>query len=84
MPVPKAWKSVVGNPAKETLLQAYFGELQSMTGYGAELAKAYALKSCQIGKKLVSDGVAFSDQDVNTVLLTGFFHAYGPINDYLK
>jgi hypothetical protein len=27
--------------------------------------------------------VAFNENDVNTVLLTGFFHAYGPINNYL-
>jgi hypothetical protein len=27
--------------------------------------------------------VAFNEKDVNTVLLTGFFHAYGPINNYL-
>jgi hypothetical protein len=31
----------------------------------------------------VNDGVANNEKDVNTVLLTGFFHAYGPINDYL-
>jgi len=47
------------------------------------LAKAYHKKSIEIGKKLVSDKVAHNDNDVNTVLLTGFFHAYGPINNYL-
>ena len=51
---------------------------KSLSGPGAELTKAYALRSKDIGKKLVSDGVAYSEQDVNTVLLTGFFHAYGP------
>jgi hypothetical protein len=30
----------------------------------------------------VSDGVARNADDVNQVLLTGFFHAYGPINAY--
>ena len=83
LPVPPAWKSVVGNILKESILQSYFSELKTLGGSGAELAKAYALKSCAIGRKLVSDGVAFSGKDVNTVLLTGFFHAYGPINNYL-
>ena len=83
MPSAPAWKSVVGNILKESILQSYFTELKNLDGQGAELAKAYALKSCAIGRKLVSDGVAFSEKDVNTVLLTGFFHAYGPINNYL-
>jgi 3-hydroxyacyl-CoA dehydrogenase len=82
-PAAPAWKSVVGNPSKESILQSYFTELKSRQGLGAELAKAYTIKSCAIGRKLVSDGVAFSEKDVNTVLLTGFFHAYGPINNYL-
>jgi hypothetical protein len=49
---------------------------------GAELALAYGARSREIGLKLVSDGVAKSADDVNQVLLTGFFHAYGPINAY--
>jgi len=83
LPAPPAWKSVVGNILKESILAKYFTELKSKTSPGAELAKAYHLKSCAIGKKLVSDNVAFGEKDVNTVLLTGFFHAYGPINNYL-
>lgn len=78
------WKAAVGNPNKEELFRAYFGELKDMHSLGAKLAKAYALKSKEIGQKLVANQVAFSEQDVNTVLLTGFFHAYGPINDYLN
>jgi 3-hydroxyacyl-CoA dehydrogenase len=83
MPTAPAWKAVVGNGLKEVVLSKYFGEVKNTLGFGAELTKRYALKSCSIGKKLVSDGVAFNDKDVNTVLLTGFFHAYGPINNYL-
>jgi 3-hydroxyacyl-CoA dehydrogenase len=83
LPAAPAWKAVVGNPAKEEILRSYFGELKKADGFGAKLAREYAVKSCEIGKKLVSGGVAFSDKDVNTVLLTGFFHAYGPINNYL-
>jgi 3-hydroxyacyl-CoA dehydrogenase len=77
------WKAVVGNPKKEEIFKTYFAELASMNTMGANLAKKYALWSKTIGQKLVLDNVAFSEKDVNTVLLTGFFHAYGPINDYL-
>ena len=83
MPIPPPWKSVVNNPGKDEIFKTHFGELKSMNSPGAELTKAYAKRSCAIGKQLVTSGVAFSEKDVNTVLLTGFFHAYGPINDYL-
>ena len=83
MPAPPAWKAVVGNKAKDDILKPYFAQLKVASVPGAGLAKAYAKKSKEIGKHLVSSGVAFNDADVNTVLLTGFFHAYGPINDYL-
>lgn len=55
-----------------------------MDTVGAQLAKVCHNRSAQIGKQLVNSGVANSDEDVNTVLLTGFYHAYGPINNYLQ
>jgi hypothetical protein len=78
------WKSAVGNPNKEELFKKYFAEIKGMDTLGAKLARDYAVRSKAIGLKLVSDHVAYSEKDVNTVLLTGFFHAYGPINDYLN
>jgi len=84
MPEVQPWKTIINNPAKEEILKAYFTEVKNATSPGAELTKAYALKSREIGIQLVTSKVAFSEKDVNTVLLTGFFHAYGPVNDYLK
>jgi len=77
------WKSVAFSAKKESLLQAIFDEVKEMNTLGAELAVKYAKRSKEIGLKLVADKVAFAEKDVNTVLLTGFFHAYGPINNYL-
>ena len=71
------------NKAKDEVLKTYFAEVKTAPGLGAGLTREYAKKSKDIGKHLVACGVAFSDADVNTVLLTGFFHAYGPINEYL-
>jgi 3-hydroxyacyl-CoA dehydrogenase len=76
------WKSVIQLPDRAKALEAYFGELKTMKTLGAELARAYGRKSKEIGLGLVRDGVAARDEDVNTVLLTGFYHAYGPINAY--
>lgn len=78
------WKSLVGSSEKDEILKKYYSELKSMDTLGAKLAVAYAKRSKEIGQNLVKDKVAFNEKDVNTVLLTGFFHAYGPINDYIN
>ena len=77
------WKTLVRVVEKDKILEPAFKALQVAAANGAGLAVAYALNSRAIARKLVSDGVAHSEKDVNTVLLTGFFHAYGPINEYL-
>ena len=78
------WKKVNFSKKKADMLQTYFDELNGMKTMGAELAKAYNQRSNEIGKGLVKAGVGHNEDDVNTVMLTGFFHAYGPINNYLK
>ncbi len=81
----KPWKVVnFSRGAKDGILAGYFGELSNMSTLGAELSKKYNTRSIEIGKYLVSSGVANNNEDVNTVMLTGFYHAYGPINEYLK
>jgi 3-hydroxyacyl-CoA dehydrogenase len=77
------WKDFIGNPDKDEALGKYFNDLKKMDTLGAKLSIAYLKRSKEIGLKLVSDKVAYKNEDVNTVLMTGFFHAYGPINDYI-
>jgi 3-hydroxyacyl-CoA dehydrogenase len=84
-PLPESafpWKTLISEPDKTELLAAYFKELNAMDTLGADLAKRYGKRSKEIGLKLVADHVAHSEEDVNTVLLTGFYHVYGPINEY--
>ncbi|MEZ5197868.1 MAG: 3-hydroxyacyl-CoA dehydrogenase family protein [Bacteroidales bacterium] len=81
----KPWKVVnFSRGAKDGILENYFKELGSMDTMGAKLAKTYNTRSNEIGNYLVSSEVANNADDVNTVMLTGFYHAYGPINEYLK
>ena len=80
----KPWKAVVGNKEKENILTNYFSELKAMDTLGSKLTKDFVLNSKNIGLKLVADGVTDKEEHVNTVMLTGFFHAYGPINNYFK
>ncbi len=81
----KPWKAVnFSRGKKEAMLEAIFTEINTMETLGAKLAKKYNTRSNEIGDYLVSGNVAFNTDDVNTVMMTGFFHAYGPVNDYLK
>lgn len=76
------WKVAIRKKNKEELFTAFFANMKQMDSLGAELALKYGARSNAIGEKLVSDGVAAHANDVNTVMLTGFFHAFGPVNNY--
>jgi hypothetical protein len=78
------WKNVVKLKNKEEALGRFFKDLQSGKSLGANLAIRYAKKSLEIGNALVSNQVALNHDDVNTVLCTGFFHAYGPVNTFFN
>jgi 3-hydroxyacyl-CoA dehydrogenase len=77
-----SWKAAVRVKDKDATFGKIFGDMKNMDTPGAKLAVEYGKRSNAIGRKLVADKVAYKESDVNTVLLTGFFHAYGPVNDY--
>ncbi len=79
----KPWKAVVNAKNKEEVLSKYFNDLKLSEYMGAKLAVEYLKRSKEIGLRLVADKVASNEEDVNTVMLTGFFHAFGPINNYV-
>lgn len=84
LPMPVVWKSVNFSPDKQAQLDQFFDQLADMDTEGSKLAMAYGATSKRIGELLVESGVAHSAEDVNKVLMTGFYHAYGPINNYFK
>jgi hypothetical protein len=67
---------------KGKVLEGHFAALRAADNEGARLAMAYLEASKAIGEQLVADGVAYSADDVNGVLTNGFYHLYGPINDF--
>ncbi|MFH1502152.1 MAG: 3-hydroxyacyl-CoA dehydrogenase family protein [Candidatus Eisenbacteria bacterium] len=77
-----AWRSLLMDPKKDEKLSAYFANLASSSAFGAGLASAYLVRAKEIAEKLVADGVANSADDVNGVMTNGFYHLYGPINEY--
>ncbi len=76
------WKAAVKTKDKDLVFGKIFADMKAMDTRGARLAVEYGRRSNEIGRKLVADHVAHNETDVNTVLLTGFFHAYGPVNEY--
>jgi 3-hydroxyacyl-CoA dehydrogenase len=77
------WKEIIKIKNREKPLTEYFNNLKQSNSKGAEIAKKYLKGSRDIGLKLVALNVAHSEKDVNNVMLTGFFHSYGPINNFL-
>ncbi len=78
----RPWKTIIRNPDKNVLLDKYFMEMRKMENNGAKLACDYLDHTKTIGLGLVKDGIAQNNEDVNTVMITGFYHAYGIISEY--
>jgi 3-hydroxyacyl-CoA dehydrogenase len=84
-PLPESyrnWKALSGASDKGAALDAHFKWMAGAKTAGAEIARAYLRRSREIARQLVSSGVAARPEDVNGVLTSGFYHLYGPINDY--
>ena len=79
-----AWKDVIKAPEKQELLKDYLFELKQIESPAAEMAIGYGIESKKIGMDLIHQGVAASIEDVNKVMMMGFYHAYGPINDFFE
>lgn len=77
------WKNIIKLADRDAAATKVFNKIKSMKTTGATLALSHARRSKEIGMQLVNSGVASSAQDVNTVLATGFFHAYGPVNEFV-
>lgn len=78
----RPWKALSGAPDRDAALKAHFAALDRTSTPGAEIARAYVKRSREIARGLVSSGVAAKPEDVNGVLTSGFYHLYGPINDF--
>lgn len=78
------WKKWVALPNRDATLMPYLASLWGNESLGCAIARSYLLRSAQIAQKLVADGVARRAEDVNGVLLNGFYHAYGPINEVTR
>ena len=77
------WKTLVKDPDRYNILKRYFDNLIQKDTLGAQLAVNYLQRSKEIGELLLSSGVANTVENINGVLMNGFYHLYGPINDFI-
>jgi 3-hydroxyacyl-CoA dehydrogenase len=77
------WRGLLMDAKKDDKLSAYFANLKKDKSQGADIARAYLLRTREIAEGLVEQGVANSPEDVNKVLMNGFYWVYGPIHTYL-
>lgn len=77
------WKILQKEQNQNEVLKRYFANLFAMDTPGAKMAQEHLLLSRDIARGLVADGVAWSIRDVNTVLMNGFYHLYGPDNPWI-
>lgn len=72
-----SWKAIQKDPNKEKTLKTYFEHLCTQDTLGCKLAQSFLQNSRDIAAKLINEGIANSQSDVDTVLTNGFFHVYG-------
>jgi len=77
------WKGLLKAADQPDKIRHHFEQLKAMKALGAELAIKYLTRSKKIGQHLVESGIAQKPEDVNGVLMNGFYHLYGPINDFI-
>lgn len=80
-PIP--WKKALRDKSLQERIPEYFKTLAASENQGARLAVRFAANTKAIGRKLVHDGVAQTENDFNTVLMRGFFHAFGPVSNFI-
>lgn len=74
--LPKGHQSWNKKPKKE-IIDLYLKTLSQEKTPGALLANEFLKNSHEITLGLIKDGVAKNIEDVNTVLMQGFYHLYG-------
>lgn len=82
LPENQSWKALSRNRKKEPLIREFFNKLNKSSTNGSKIAVDYMQAMNSIGKQLVIDKVTDSEDNVNVVMMTGFHHIYGPVNDY--
>ncbi len=72
-----SWKAMQKASDRNDKLRVYFENLYGAITLGAHLTQKFLQNSHQVVNKLLQEGVANSQADIDTVLINGFYHLYG-------
>lgn len=72
------WSALAKDRLKARKIGDYLAALSQAQDPGAKLARDFLDHSRRVAANLVGSGVAASPEDVNKVLMNGFYHLYGP------
>lgn len=79
-----SWKELKREKNIDVILSNHFINLSKSSDSSAKIAIKY-LKACnRIGRDLVTYGIAFHKEDVNSVMKLGFHHLHGPIIPFFQ
>ncbi len=76
------WKDLKSDGSLQKTLKEHFNNLHLSKSPLSEIAVKYGMECNKIGKYLVAQKIAFSEDDVNQIMTLGFHHLYGPINSF--
>lgn len=76
------WRDLKYKKDLEAILSGHFVHLSKSRSLAAKVAVKYGKACDKIGRDLISNRQAFSEKDINTVMVLGFHHLYGPINSF--
>jgi 3-hydroxyacyl-CoA dehydrogenase len=76
------WKDLKSDGSLQKTLKEHFNNLHLSKNPLSEIAVKYGRECNKIGKYLVDQRIAFSENDVNQIMILGFHHLYGPINSF--
>lgn len=76
------WRDLKYKKDLEAILSSHFVHLSKSRSLAAKVAVKYGKACDKIGRDLISNRQAFSEKDINTVMVLGFHHLYGPINSF--
>lgn len=82
-PEDNLWKTIGKSVDRQELLRAHFEAIRNNQQEGNILTINYISAMKNIAHKLYDHHVANSLEDINTVMVTGFHHLYGPWNNYI-
>ena len=77
-----SWKQLSRDRSKDTKIADHFAKLRKQDSTGCRIAHNYLDTLKGIGRDIVEKGVTDKKEDINSVMILGFYQLYGPINNH--